>query len=267
MDGDQDGSELSSRNRALTLSGDWGTALVGSWDTPMKTLGRKVELFGERLGDQRNMNSGSVLDKRAENVIAYVTPNMNGLSATFAYVTDVEQVSGTDGADNSDNSAIAFNVIYNNGPMLVGLAYSDYSDDLFGPNAENQSTWRLAGSYKFGDFKVLGSYTDVSDAMGNDGNDTYIYTVGGSYSMGNNTIKLQYANRDEYDNFDDTGADQWAIGLDHAMSKRTTLYVEYATLSNDDNSASKSWQTMGNSAAAVAGEDTDGFGVGIIHKF
>jgi len=51
------------------------------------------------------------------------------------------------------------------------------------------------------------------------------------------------------------------------MSKRTTVYVEYASLSNDKNSNSRSWRTMGNSAAAVAGKDTDGFGVGIIHKF
>ncbi|MCU7798763.1 MAG: porin [gamma proteobacterium symbiont of Lucinoma myriamae] len=282
MDGDSSkagGGDLGERNRAVTLSGDWGTMLVGKWDTPFKTVGRKVELFSERLGDQRNMNAGAVLDARAENVIAYVTPNMNGFSATVAYVFDVEQLSGTNGADNSDYSAISFNAIYNNGPILAAFGYANYSDENFGTNMEDQTTWRLAGSYSFGDFKVLGNYTDISDGMGNDGSDSNIWTVGGSYKMGNNTIKLQYATRDEFDDTkgsvdsgDETGASQWAIGLDHTMSKRTTVYVEYADLSNDDYSSSTSWKTMGNGAtvgqdSSGLNQDTDGFGVGIIHKF
>ena len=280
MDGDSSSAgagDLKERNRAVTLSGDWGTALAGKWDTPFKTVGRKIDLFGERLGDNRNMNGGAVLDARTENTIAYVTPNMSGFSATLAYVFDVEQLSGSNGADNSDNDAYSMNAIYNNGPLLLAAAYESISEDAFGVapgiSADDQDTWRVAGSYKFGDFKVLASYTDISSGMGVDGQDTDIATLGGSYTMGNNTIKLQYATRDEYDNKDDTGADQWAIALDHAMSKRTTVYVEYASLSNDDYSMSTSWATMGNSATAginsdnTGFEDTDGFGVGIIHKF
>ncbi|MCN4144921.1 MAG: porin [Thiohalomonas sp.] len=283
MDGDNSTSgagDLNERNRAVTLSGEWGTILVGKWDTPLKTVGRKVELFAERLGDQRNMNSGVALDARADNVIAYVTPNMNGLSATVAYVTDASDVvetglftstAGTDGADNSDNSAISANVIYNNGPILVAAAYEQFSDGNFltaaNTTPEDQTTWRLAGSYSFGDFKVLGTYTDISDGAGIVDNDFDIWTIGGSYAMGNNTIKVQYGTRDRSDVYVDTGADQWAIGLDHTMSNRTTVYVEYATLDNEGLSSSRSWATMGNNALGDAGEDTDGFGVGIIHKF
>ena len=37
MDGDRDPANDSfrERNRAVTLSGDWGTALAGKWDTPV----------------------------------------------------------------------------------------------------------------------------------------------------------------------------------------------------------------------------------------
>ncbi|MCW8929297.1 MAG: porin [Gammaproteobacteria bacterium] len=272
MDGDESsagGSDLGERNRAITLSGDWGTMLVGKWDTPFKTVGRKVELFAERLGDQRNMNTFATLDQRADNVIAYVTPNMNGFSATVAYVVDVASANG---ADDSDQSAVSFNTIYNNGPMLVALGYANYDDGVFGANMENQKTWRLAGSYSFGDFKILGSYTDITDGNGVNNQDSEIWTLGASYKMGNNTIKFQYGDRDEYDNTNETGANQWAIGLDHTMSKRTTVYVEYADLSNDDASTSRSWNTMGNGATVGQNnsgdnQDTDGFGVGIIHKF
>ena len=87
MTGDKGGDNLTTRNRAITLSGDWGTALAGQWDTPYKTVGRKLDLFGDRIGDLRNLNGDH--DIRSKNTVAYVTPNMNGFSATVAYVFDL----------------------------------------------------------------------------------------------------------------------------------------------------------------------------------
>ncbi len=292
------GNDLNERNRAITLSGDWGTMLWGKWDTPMKTLGRKVDIFADRIGDNRNLNTGTVVDARADNVFAYVTPNMNGFSATVAYSFDAVSSGLNDdgdstGGQNSDSSAWVFNAIYNNGPLMAGIAYVNYSQGSFsslggcntGPttnNCQDESVWRAAGSYKIADFKILASYTDVSDAAGWDGKDTSIWTLGGTYTMGNNVVKVQYGKRDEYDDWNDstnanvdgnnTGADMWTIGLDHKMSKRTTAYVAYSTMSNDDNSTSTSWGQ--NSPEGVAGtnsagnyQDADAFAVGIIHKF
>ncbi len=303
MDGDNFGDrDLAARNRAITLSGDWGTMLAGKWDTPMKTFGRKLDLFGDQIGDLRNMNTGATLDARANNVLAYVTPNMNGFSATLAYVFSVNQLDqdgAVSGGDNSDSSAISLNAIYNNGPMMLGVGYSNYDDGVFSSssltgcqtavgvnNCENETVFRVGGSYKFGDFKVLASWSGISDANGMDGKDADIWSLGGAYTMGNNTIKLQYANRSEYDDWNgsngakiansgnDTGADMWALGLDHHMSKRTTVYAAYATMSNDDNSAGVVWGGGHDTDGVSAGtnsigqfEDSDSFSVGIIHKF
>ncbi len=292
MDGDGskaggggDTSGLSERNRAVTLSGAWGTALAGKWDTPLKTIGRKVDLFPERLGDNRNMNTRAVLDARTANTLAYVTPNMGGFSSTIAYVFDV---SPEDGMDDSDGDAFSINGIYNNGPLLLALAYESISEDAFGLfSSEDQEVWRLAGSYAFGGIKMLASYTDISDGFGVNNNDFYIWTLGSSYSFGNNTVKLQFNGRDDgdfSDNFhhdtpiedrieDEGAAWGWAIGLDHAMSKRTTVYVEYGAINNDDDSNAVAWNTMGNGASAGTNssgtkfKDNSGFGVGIIHKF
>ena len=319
-------NDLSTRNRAVTLSGDWGTALLGKWDTPFKTLGRKFDMFGDRIGDLRNMNTGAVIDQRAENVAAYVTPNMNGFTATIAYSFDALSTGLDDdgvsrGGDNSDSSAWTFNAIYNNGPLMAGIGYVDYSTGSFSVsngspatvivdpvtglpatkpavastscfqsstvnNCENEKAWRAGASYKFGDFKVAATYTDISNASGMDGKDTSIWSLGGSYTMGNNIIKVQYASRDEYDDWknatgakvtnsgQDTGADMWVIGLDHKMSKRTTVYAAYATMDNDKNSAGTSWSQGNSSSNGSAGvnsqgnaQDADSFAVGIIHKF
>ncbi len=289
MDGDKsgaggggDGSGLTERNRAVTLSGAWGTALAGKWDTPLKSVGRKVDLFPERLGDNRNMNTGAVLDARTANTLAYVTPNMGGFSSTIAYVFDVNP---DNGMDDSDGAAFSINGIYNNGPLLLAAAYEAISEDVFGmASTEDQSVWRFAGSYAFGGVKILSSYTDINDGNGIKNNDFYIWTLGSSYSFGSNTIKLQVNGRDDgdlsdsFDDFErihdrtDDGALGWAIGLDHAMSKRTTVYVEYGAVDNDDASSAVAWNTMGNGANAGQNssgnyKDNSGFGVGIIHKF
>ncbi len=250
------------RNRAITLSGDWGTVLAGNWDTPMKSVRYKAELFDSRVGDTGNLiGAYTTTSERTPNTIAYSTPNMNGFSSTIAYVIDARKPY----VDSTDGDAISMNGIYNNGPMVVALGYENISDDAFGTNKENQKVWRLAGSYAFGDFKVVGSYTDVSDANGINNFDTEIWTLGAAYKMGNNTILFQYGDRDESNN-DDNGADQWAIGLEHTLSKRTMVFVDYSALDNDANSVSRSWSGVGNDMPAVTGEDTDGFGVGIIHK-
>ena len=294
VDMDGDGGDLSERNRAVTLSGDWGTALVGKWDTPYKVVGRKFDLFGDKIGDTRNLTNTATSDNRANNVVAYVTPNMNGFSATVAYVFDALST-----PDNSDNNAWSFNAIYNNGPLMVGLGYADYSDDgqatttttqnapfildatgnivgttttVTANDTDNATSWRIGGSYKMGDFKVLATYVDMESSGFVKNMDTNVWTLGGSYAMGNNTIKVQYADRDEWDNINDSGSDMWTIGLDHAMSKRTSVYVAYASVDNDDNSTDTPWERGSghdgtDAAAGVAGEDADAFSVGIIHKF
>jgi predicted porin len=270
MDGDS--GDLGQRNRAVTLSGDWGTALAGRWDTPFKTLGRKIDMFGDQIGDTRNLSKFDTTDNRANNVLAYVTPNMGGLSATVAYVFDAGTCALPGAActgDNSDASAWSFNAIYNNGPLLVGLAYSDYDDS--GANtvgSDNASVWRLGGSYAMGDFKLAASYTDFESQNFVKNNDPDMWTLGGSYKMGNNTIKLQYSDLDESGSSTKDGADMWSLGLDHAMSKRTTVYAAYATTDNDTNSARTSWNGgHDGEGVAAAGQDADAFSIGLIHKF
>jgi len=283
VDMDGDGGDLTERNRAITLSGDWGTALAGKWDTPFKSVGRKFDIIGnEKVGDVRAINGD--LDLRTQNTLAYVTPNMGGFSATLAYVFDgaqdgLQNIGDADYSDdNSDNNAYSFNAIYNNGPILIGMGYINLNDDGQNSrtNTDTQEAWRVGGSYAFGDFKVMASYVDFDNLGFDKDEDPSVWTVGGSFKMGNNTLALQYADRDKSGAKDDVtghklkdGSDMWTIGLDHAMSKRTSVYANYASLSNDKDSKRAPWRGNGHGATADAAydEDADSFSVGILHKF
>jgi predicted porin len=277
MDG---GSDLGQRNRYITLGGNWGTGLLGKVDTPMKTLGRKVDLFGERAGDTRNlMNSASITDVRANNVIAYISPNFSGFTGTVAYVTDASNATG----DDNDNDAVSASAIYANGPLLVGGAFVNYSKDNFVTTDKytNEQDWRLASSYKIGAFKLVGSWTNVKNGMGikknytdeglriNKDNDYMVWTLGGAYDFGNNTVKAQWTNKDE-GAFKKDGANLWAIGLEHKMSKRTMVYVDYGQLNNDKGANIALMSKEGNGTGTPKGgfdSNPYSFGLGIIHKF
>lgn len=291
MDGDNPSEQLKTRNRAITLSGNWGTALAGQWDTPMKVLGSKLAVFRDQAGDIRNLGVSSVtvtsskigtIDQRAKNVVAYVTPNMNGFSSTIAYVFDAGTGQTTGSGDNSDNNAWSANAIYNNGPILLGAAYVNYNSDgrTPGPNVDDATTWRIGGAYKFGDFKVIADYTDMESANFTKDFDPSIWKIGATYTMGNNTIKFHYADRDDSGLKSASctgglatskckdGADMWAVGLDHKLSKRTKVYAVYAKTDNDDDSRSTSWKnTGGEGDAPTAGNNADTLAIGIQHKF
>jgi len=277
------GNTLSGRNSYLGLQGGFGKVLAGRHDTPYKTVGRKVELFGDSVGDFRSVTNAGVdigNDARTDNTIAYITPNMGGLSAAVAYVTDVSNPAN----DNTDNSAMSASLNYDNGPLFAAFGYQSIGSDNFGPNAESQNAMRLVGSFKMATMKFNAMYFDET---GNDGvdtdNDRTGFLLGGAFGMGNNTFKAQYLTVDgEADN---SGADKLSVGFDHAMSKSTSVYAAYATVTNDDNA---SYHVVGSGhgdrgPSAVIGQDADGndivasgteaggspnaFSLGMIHKF
>ncbi len=255
MDGS---SDVVKRNRGITFGGEFGTFIIGRWDTPMKKLGRKFDMFGDQMGDSRSLpRSGSLMDNRLNNVIAYVSPNMGGLDVFLAYVTDVVDAA----PDNTKNDAFSGTAIYSNGPLALGVGYTTVN-----AFAKTEKDWRVSGSYKIGSIKLVGSYTDVSNGKGT--NNYGVAQIGAAMKFGSNTFKIQYI--DKGTDVADDGAQLFSVGLDHKMSKRTKLYLEYAQLNNDSASdwalAAKSGNGI-SAPAGGAGTNPNGFALGIVHKF
>jgi len=215
---DEQNGTLASRNSFLGLAGGWGTVLVGNHDTPLKLVGRKVDLFGDTIGDSRNVMGGGS-DTRAKNVAAYLTPNMGGFSGAVAFTTDLN-INGTSTlGDSEDGSAYNLSGAYENGPIYVGVAYGDGDYHEWAGLAEH---WRVAGSFSFGSFKVVGQY-DMLGADGSPAGDYDAWMIGGAYNMGAMTFKANYM-MGEYDT-STVEPEQYSLGMDYAMSKRTTLYA------------------------------------------
>lgn len=253
-------------NSFLGLQGGWGTMLMGRNDTPMKVLGRKVDLFGNQIGDARNLTSesgaapgGQGFDARPGNVIQYNSPAWSGFQASIQY-------SPEEGVVDGDRWSTSLG--YENGPLLLGLAFERHNAGVGGVAVEDEDAWRLAAGYSFGNTRVVGLFQKANDIDGVNNADRKVWGLGAAHKFGAHTIKAQYYKADDLDNVNDTGANMWALGWDYAFSKRTTAYVAYARTSNDtfaDYSAFGGGH--GDNPGTVANGDPSGFSFGMVHKF
>ncbi len=198
------------RNAYIGLAGGWGTFLYGKHDTPMKMSTGKLDIFGDELADY-NATAGLV-DIRASDAIAYVSPSFSGLTLVGAVVPDADY----DG-DGDFGGAYSLAAMYSNGGLFLAAAWEQLDDLFAGADATH---WRIGAGFDMGDFHIGAVYADQGDLTATDN-----YTVNGSYKFGNNKLKAQWSQIDP-----DSGSksDAWAIGLDHNFSKRTKMYVQYA---------------------------------------
>lgn len=287
---DGDGGNLGERNRLVGLKGGFGTFVLARHDTPMKVVGRKADLFwSTQLGQNRSITArdpdgGIGFDLRLNNVIGYISPNFGPAHIFAAYSVDHKAgvanpggslVQSAGGGDlNNDNNAISVALIVGGGkkPYYAGLGYEVHnidSDGLAAGAQDDESAVRLAGSYKFGPVKVVGFYQLGSDIAFTAGNDRDLYGLGAAFTAGPNTFKAQWYRADDSDvGAGSDGADMYAIGWDHSLSKSTVVYAQYAALDNDSN-GNYFLGGAGHDANATpsTGEEASGVSAGIRVKF
>jgi predicted porin len=266
---DEQGGTWSSRNSFVGLSGNFGTVLLGNHDTPLKLVGRAVDLFGDTLADSRNVMGGGS-DTRADNVAAYISPSFSGFQIAAAYTTDLDVATGnvstgtaddylpkTNGNDREDMDAWNINATYTNGPLFIGAAYGDGdAHETLGL----EEHWRVAASYAFGDLKIVGQYDDLT-AENDD--DYTAWMVGAAYTMGPITLKANYM-AGEYDD-SDAEPEQWTIGADYALSKRTSVYALY--VDGDEGVVLGKGAGASDQVGGADGDDVSALSVGVVHTF
>jgi len=255
------GSVGGTRNAYLGLKGGFGQFVVGRHDMPFKTVGRKADLFGDTIGDTRQVarrkGGGDDYADRRDNVMMYT----NKFGAVGVKVMYAPEETG------KDNTDTGLGLDFMAGPVKVMFAHEIHGGGNLTTN--NDSTGDvLTGAYKMGDMKFLAGYGQISDLAGDKGNAGQVtfYTLGGAFKSGMNTFKLQYTSADT--DVTDSASTLLALGVDHNFSKKTKVYAAYASISNDAN-AKSGFTSSGHDStvAALQGKDSSGFSLGMIHKF
>ncbi|MHB1590541.1 MAG: porin [Sulfuricella sp.] len=189
---------------------------------------------------------GSVtsFDNRWADSMVYNSPNMSGFKAAVAYAAVAENATL-----NSQTKGKAWSLagMYDNGPLTASLAYERHSygstgntntnHPVFGQNSyagQTEKAWKLGAGYSFGDLMVNGVFEKTSDnfatSLGHKA-----YTLGAKYKIGSNDLKLAYTKAGDLAGIANSSAKQWALGVDHHMSKRTKVFAQYVKLSNNTN--------------------------------
>ena len=266
---DETGAEFATRNSYGGLSGAYGTVLFGRHDTPLKMLGRKVDLFGDKIGDSRNLIGLNQCgcDLRLDNTIMYSTPDIKGLNAKAAYSTE-------EGSD--DTSIVSVMATYGLAGLTVGGAYQEYGDMLTGtdtdeddvidtPSDKSETALRFMAKYKIKALQLMALYEMLGDVGGVSGADRDTWGGGVSYDAGKSVLKGQYYSTDGVERHE--GASMVTVGVDHKLSKKTTVYLAYAVMDNQSMATHRVTNGHGERVTPAEGDDPSGVSLGFIHDF
>lgn len=257
------GADWAGRDTFVGIKGDnWGMVRAGQFDSPFKAARGPANLFGDQVGDMRNLTrvGDARFDERLPNTIHYQTPRINGLQFNVAYSVH----DGTDNGDGTKEDAYSVSVTYQEGIVDGALAFEAHNEDK--SRGERQAA-RLAVGVKVADpVKLVAFYQNV-DHKANDTLDSDTYGVGGEFKAAENTaLKAMYLHRKGDDSKDK--ADMIAVGVEHKLANPLRVYANYAMVMNKENSALTPWnQARTTSVVGVAGEDASGFSLGLRYDF
>lgn len=274
---------LTDRAQTLSLSSKtMGTLVMGRLVNPARGLVNALDPFGGGggVGHSQNIQTQSTW---ADNIIAYVSPNFNGFDVTVAYTNNLATNEAAIQKNTVDTNIKGYVFVpkYSNGPMTVGFSYERFNRDGAATLADQDlklRRWNLAGSYDFGVAKLgmtYGKHKQNNFAAGaiNDVDVKQWMLSGWVPVTANGTILASYnrATADLGAGVADRKASQWALGYNHAMSKRTNAYVTYASLSTNnaaEGTFSIAAQQGGTySFAGTTNGYTKGLNIGLKHTF
>ena len=261
---DTGGGTWGSRNSAVGLQGNFGSLLLGRWDTPMKVTVLQVDPSGQlTIADPLSVISDKGnFQRRQDNSVQYWTPTWGGFNARVMY-------SANEGKTGSlSPSTAGLNMHYAAGPFFVGFAYEKHKDlrGALPTDGVDEKAATLAGSAKFGPFKIglMGQKIKKTGLK-----DIKVAMVTGQYDVGKHSIWAIYARAKDGAVSDATQPEGKHAGLGYYynFSKRTTFVATYARIKNNS-VANHTFNGNGSGTFTVANDsDPKGFGVGFRHLF
>ena len=244
-----------SRDANVSLSGNFGSVMLGRWMAPNFL----PSVVGNPLGDSftfspliLHMNvplfngtgwgATTPSDTGWSNQLVYSTPNIGGFKANLQYQFGEQ-------AGNNGKKNVGANFFYFGGPLTLTGFYE--RDQISNPGAGSylgttKKDWMLLGAYDFGVVKPFVSYGQAK--ADNNPNKAKTEQLGASVPVGPaGKVLVEWVKTD----LSQTNVNRktYTVGYDHFLSKRTDVYAMFMgdKITN---------QTSGTS-----------FGVGIRHRF
>lgn len=297
---DSTGGTTTARDSFVGLSSaTMGTIVMGSLAGPTRALGGAVDvntgatgigtnqgLIGKLGGGlsplgaagncAKSSTCASVFDTRWSNSIAYVSPTFAGFTFVGAYVADENKTQDSGVAATATvpfytarTTGFDTGIKWQSGGWMAAATYNWFQlGDVAGLSADNI---RVAGSYTGAGWSVRAMWEDTSANVefptiyGNTENSQQKWGIGGTYMIGKANLIGQYYQALESDNVRDDGAQQFELGVEYNLSKRTMLKTVYSIIDND--SRAKFDYGVNAAGAVGSGATINGIQMGVRHAF
>ena len=222
-------------NTAATTAQPFGTAMGGGYSSAFgRLVGTGVVGAPATVAAATAATAGAFAgarDIRANNSIKWDSPSFSGFSAGLLYRSP-NSGSGNAAADADGQTQIGLN--YNNGPLNLSYANSNIMSNVAGINTGVTTHNLLGANYNFGTVTLYGGWTSskvkgvlATAADARSWNVALKWQATPSLSVAANVLRSDdklVADQDRNLN---------ALGLDYAMSKRTTAYARWEGGDND----------------------------------
>lgn len=272
------------RDTYVGVAGDYGTLIAGRLPLANQYVG-DANFFGDRVGDAGNFTAGGfggagllAVPSRINRAVAYASPAFGGVTLLAAFVPNTAQsISGTQNVAYK-TSSYTLRGAYDSNGVFAAANYVNIGG-ITGTSSTAQDAKikivSLAGGYDFGIAKVRAQLvnSDANAQAQATGAKQTVYTVGGQFNLGeNDIIKAQFAKAQQLKlggaSVAGSDAKLLAVGYDHNLSKRTTVYAAYAKVSNGTASQfSATNYAHGGVGTPGAGFSPSALSVGVIHNF
>jgi predicted porin len=297
------------RNSALGLRGGWGNFYVGTWDSPAKRITSATRMLNETgwQGVQRHLMTfaGWAYSHRVTRTLNYDTPNFGGFSVALQATTndadknqsDITTLPGSASGSGAgtDGRIWGINGMYRSGPLVAGLAYQKYENNIQfaaggfpsvgGVDGLDDDVWVFGINYTFGNFKVgfVATQLDVErlaaagvvDAERRNYNVALEWNLGGPHSLlfgwthagqtEGNAIGAGALNSGTTFTTLNTGsANIYQVSYGYNFSKRTEGRIGFITVDNGDGGVHS---LQGLSGTMVPGERSSALNLQLIHTF
>ena len=181
-------------------------------------------------------------DTRDVNKISYTTPNLGGFTAEAQY-----SLKEVDGAENAWELAANYGL----GPLHLGAGYTRNGDVKVGA---------IRALYELGAF-TFGGYYERDDIDGDKRNN---FRLAAMYTMGASEFHANVGFAGDIGDVDDSSAQQYTLGYNYNLSKRTKLFAFYTRIRNEDNA--EYFPNSGRTPPTTGG-DFSSLAVGVRHNF
>lgn len=263
------GTNAQTRLANLSLSGGFGTVVVGTFENSFATVRDMIpDVALAPGGDFLEAHQG--LNRRSQNTIAYVSPAFSG----FTFSVSAMNEDNTEGVGAARAGTEAQGVIlglgYAQGPLRAQFAFvdADQTDVLAAAPDRNTDVrnWALGLTYTLPQVVLSFVYEDgratgtTVGVAGSNVGEFSAWQIGARFPMGAFTPFVTFGDgeieaRSNGVLVDKADTRSWQIGTTYNLSTRTWVYAAVGEI-----------RASGNIGGAWRGK-TDGYSIGLVHTF